>query len=46
MGSDHWKSVEERRREREQQARDSRAEASREYLADIASDGFDGDCDD
>lgn len=37
--SEHWKSVEERRREREQQARDRRAEAAKDYLADIASDG-------
>lgn len=41
-----WKSSEEQRRDREQRARDVRAEASREYLADIAGDGgeCDGDC--
>ena len=33
------KSIDERRREREQRYRDERAEASREYLADIAGDG-------
>ena len=35
------KSVDEQRRDREQRYRDERAEASREYLADIASDGPD-----
>ena len=39
-----WKSLEEQKRDREQRARDVRAEASREYLADIASDGGDCDC--
>ena len=39
-----WKSSEEQKREREQRARDVRAEASKEYLADIASDGGDYDC--
>ncbi|HPX37708.1 MAG TPA: hypothetical protein PLH92_07545 [Mycobacterium sp.] len=42
----HWKSIEERRREREQQARDGRAEAAKDYLADIAMDGPDGDGED
>ncbi len=39
-----FKSSEERKREREQRARDERAEASREYLADIAING--SGCDD
>ena len=39
-----WKSSEQQKREREQRARDVRAEASKEYLADIASDGRDCDC--
>ena len=39
-----FKSSEERQREREQRVRDERAEASREYLADIAVNG--PDCDD
>lgn len=34
-----FKSSEERKRDRDQRARDERAEASREYLADIAMDG-------
>ena len=38
------KSVDERKRDRDQRARDATAEVSREYLADIASDG--PDCDD
>ena len=39
------KSIEEQKRERAQRARDERAEASREYLADIAinGSGCDGD---
>lgn len=36
------KSLEEQERDRDQRHRDARAEASREYLADIAGD----DCDD
>lgn len=32
-------SIEDRRRERDQRRRDERAEASREYLADIAMNG-------
>ena len=39
-----FKSSEEKKREREQRARDDRAEASREYLADIAING--SGCDD
>lgn len=35
------KSVDERQREREQRYRDQRAEASREYLADIAGESYD-----
>ena len=35
------KSVEERRRDREQRYRDDCAEASREYLADITGEGCD-----
>lgn len=38
------KSSEEMKREREQRSRDERAEASREYLADIAING--SGCDD
>ena len=38
------KSSDERKRERDQRVRDERAEASREYLADIAMNGT--DCDD
>ena len=37
------KSVEEQKRDRDQRYRDARAEASAEYLADIASDGPDSD---
>ena len=39
------KSVEQQRRDRDQQYRDARAEARTEYLADIAGDGG-GDCED
>ena len=35
--SEHFKSVREAAREREQRGRDQRAEASREYLADEAN---------
>lgn len=42
----HWKSVEEQQREREQRARDKRAEAAKDYLADIAMDGSGDDGDD
>ena len=35
-------SIEDRRRERDQRRRDERAEASREYLADIAMNGCGG----
>jgi len=38
------KSLDEQKRDRDQRYRDARAEASTEYLADIASDG--PDCDD
>ena len=38
------KSLEEQKRDRDQRYRDERAEASREYLADIASEG--PDCED
>jgi len=38
------KSLDEQKRDRDQRYRDARAEASTEYLADIASDGR--DCDD
>ena len=38
------KSLEQQERDRNQRYRDARAEASSEYLADIASDG-DGECD-
>ena len=38
------KSIEEQKRDRDQRSRDERAEASREYLADIATDG--PDCED
>lgn len=38
------KSLEQQERDRDQRHRDATAEASREYLADIASDGF-GDVD-
>lgn len=41
------KSLEQQERDRDQRYRDARAEASTEYLADIAGDGIDeGDCDD
>lgn len=39
-----WKSIEEQKRDRDQRSRDERSEASREYLADIATDG--PDCED
>ena len=35
------KSVDQQERDRDQRQRDARAEASTEYLADIASDGLD-----
>lgn len=35
--SGHWKSVSDARREREQQARDRRADANSQYLADEAN---------
>jgi len=35
------KSVQQQERDRDQRYRDARAEASTEYLADIAGDGFD-----
>ena len=35
------KSLDEQKRDRDQRYRDARAEASKEYLADIASDGPD-----
>lgn len=35
------KSVDEQQRDRDQRVRDANAEASREYLADIAGDGCD-----
>lgn len=38
------KSIEEQKRDRDQRSRDERAEAAREYLADIATDG--PDCED
>jgi hypothetical protein len=38
------KSLDEQKRHRDQRSRDARAEASTEYLADIASDG--PDCED
>jgi hypothetical protein len=38
------KSLDEQKRDRDQRYRDGQAEASREYLADIASDG--PDCED
>lgn len=46
-GSDRrfGKSLDEQKRDRDQRARDAQAEASREYLADIASDGPDYDDD-
>jgi len=36
--SEHWKSVEEAKRDREQEARDRRNQAAAEYLADVAND--------
>ena len=39
------KTTEERQRERDQRWRDEQAEARRGYLADIAMDGPDGECD-
>ena len=38
------KSIEEQKRDRDQRSRDERAEAAREYLADVATDG--PDCED
>ena len=35
---DQWKSVEDRRREREQESRDRLNEAAAEYLSDVAND--------
>lgn len=36
--SGHWKSVDEKQREREQQARDRQAQNAAAYLADVSSD--------
>lgn len=36
--SRHWKSVDEKQREREQEARDRTAQTARDYLADVSSE--------
>jgi hypothetical protein len=36
-----WRSVEEQKRDRDQRYRDERAEAAKDYLADIAGEGPD-----